>query len=192
MNSVYLCDQSINNDLVINEDQLSNLLLLNESFNLLTPKSKIVIYVGEKWFRIDNLDTNTSLYYNNKYMFTFNDSSLSEQCKDYSTRESPYLYIGLNRVIGDSEIEPGKGLCQAKISFLNCFINPEPDMKINVKEMRYTYGDSESLFWVTPLSYIEQSSDHLACSAQGVIKIKFDPISNKKIARFDLEFGEGK
>lgn len=162
-----MCDQGVNDDLVISQDQISRLLFLNESTSLLNPKAKVVIYIAEKWFRIDNIDKKTSLYYNNKYLFTFNENK-QDQCKEYSNLKSPFLYIGLNRVIADSQLLPGKGLKQAKISFLNCFLNGEPDMKINVKDMRYTYGDGESLFWTSPLNFLEPADDHTPCSAQGL------------------------
>ena len=51
---------------------------------------------------------------------------------------------------------------------INCLINPEPDMKINVKDLRYSYGDGESLFWISPLNYLEPTVEHSACSAQGI------------------------
>lgn len=40
-------------------------------------------------------------------------------------------------------------------------------MKINVKDLRYSYGDGESLFWISPLNYLEPV-EHSACSAQGI------------------------
>ena len=63
------------------------------------------------------------------------------------------------------------------------------------------------------MNYLEPAVDHVACSAQGspfyikliilfnfelknlsllgVVKIKFEPNSPKKIAKFELKFGEG-
>ena len=144
MNSVYLCDQGITEDLALNQEHLSKLLFLNQTDNILSPKSKTIIYVGEKWLRIDSLEKNSSLYYNNNYLFTFTDSTLNE-CKNYPVKSSPYLYIGLNRMIANNQIQSGNGLKNFKISMLNCFVNQEPDMKINIKEMKYTYGDGETL-----------------------------------------------
>lgn len=149
MNSVYLCDQGITEDAALNQDHLSKLLFLNETDKVIDPKSKVIIYIGEKWFRIDSLETNTSLYYNNNYLFTFTENTLDD-CKDYPVKTSPYLYIGLNRVIASSQLNQGKGLSNAKISMLNCFLNQEPDMKIDIKEMRYSYGDAETMVIISP------------------------------------------
>jgi hypothetical protein len=107
MNSVYLCDQGVSDESVLNKEQISRLLFLNETIGMISPKTKLIIYVSEKWFRIDNLEKGTSLYYNNNYLFTFYENNITHSCRETSNGVSPYLYIGLNRVIADNSILPG-------------------------------------------------------------------------------------
>ncbi len=172
MSSVNLCDQDYSpND---SSNEMSRLLFLNESANFLSPKSRLTVYVSEKWFRIDDEAEETSVYYNNDYLFTFdNTKGLSETCEKNSmnkhpyNRLSPYLYIGLNRVIGDFSLAPGSGLCNAEISFLNCYSKYRPDMDINVDEMKYTQNEDDSILWVNPLNYFEPAMEHTKCSGQG-------------------------
>lgn len=193
MSSVNLCDQEYVYDPLVD---ISKILLLNESVAYLNPKSKIIIYVSEKWFRVDSLEKNTSFYYNNDYLFTFHKAALSERCSKHPmnkpplNRLSPYLYIGLNRAIADAKISPGSGLCKVDVSFLDCQMSAQPDSDINVTEMKYKINDNETISWVTELNYLEPAIEHQPCSAQGVLKLKFDPLSNKKVARFDLELGQ--
>jgi hypothetical protein len=199
LSSVNLCDQGVAPDPASPID-LASLLFLNESSGYLTPQSKVVIYVSEKWFRVDNLEKNTSFYYNSDYLFTFRRAQLTERCKSSPyyghsplNRASPFLYIGLNRVIADAQLAPGSGMCSAKISMLNCHMNSQPDLEVNVQGMNYNHADKDNIVWVSPLGYTEPPSpiaDHPACSAQGVVKIVFDRDNYKKIARFDLDFGE--
>lgn len=177
MSSLNLCDQDVVQDGSVD---ISRLLFLNESLSFLNPKSKIVLYISEKWFRVDNLEKNTSFYYNNNYLFTFHKSKLSEKCEKslYNTwpynKISPFLYIGLNRVIADSKLSPGSGLCNAEISFLNCHMNSEPDMEVNVAEMKYNQVDKQNIAWVNPLSYLEPSTmEHAPCSGQGMNFLNF-------------------
>ena len=196
LSSVNLCDQGVAPDPSID---ISSLLYLNESNSFLTPQSKMIIYVSEKWFRVDNLEKKTSFYYNSDYLFTFRKPQLTERCKanpfyDYPlNRPSPYLYIGLNRVIADSKLAAGSGLCGAKISMLNCNLNSEPDLDVNVQEEKFNHIDKDNIVWTHPLGHSEPASpisQHPACSAQGVVKVVFDKNNYKKIARFDLELGE--
>ncbi len=198
LSSVNLCDQGVAPDPNTPID-ISSLLFLNESNGFLTPQSKVIIYVSEKWFRIDNPEKNASFYYNSDYLFTFRRAQLTERCKSspYYThplnRPSPFLYIGLNRVIADVSQAPGSGLCSARISMLNCFMNSQPDLDVNVQGVNYNQVDKENIVWVNPLGHLEpasHTSEHPACSAQGVVKVIFDKSNYKKIARFDLEFGE--
>jgi hypothetical protein len=37
---------------------------------------------------------------------------------------------------------------------------------------------------------MEPTSEHQACSAQGVVRLRFDPLGERKIARFDLDLGK--
>ncbi|CAF0707652.1 unnamed protein product [Brachionus calyciflorus] len=192
MSSENLCDQQVPLDGSVD---LSRLLFLNESLSFINPKSKIAFFISEKWFRVDNLDRNTTLYFNNNYLFNFKKSKLSEKCEKHSLSDlnqaSPYLYIGLNRVILNDKILPGSGLCKAEISFLNCFTNAEPDIDVDVNELKFKLNDSENITWVSPLSYMENSvMEHSPCSGQGVLKLTYDPSNMRRVARFDLEFGE--
>jgi hypothetical protein len=173
MSSVNLCEQVSELDPKLD---LQKLLFLNESTDYLTPQSKIVIYVSEKWFRIDNLEKNKTFYYNSDYLFTFKNPGLSSKCKESAyltqklSRASPFLYIGLNRVIADGSILPGSGLCGAKISFLNCHVNSEPDLDVNVNDVRYKQTDHDNIMWIHQLEYSEPASlvsERPACSAQG-------------------------
>lgn len=174
MSSVNLCDQEFTKE---PQFDIQRLLLLNESQSYINPKSKIIVYISEKWFRVDNLEKKSSFYYNNDYLFTFGrnvNHSLSDKClksnlsKPPYNRRSPYLYLGLNRVIADSKVSPGSGLCQADISFLNCHINNEPDMSIKVDDMTYQSNDkNQTITWVNPLNYLEPSMVHSQCSGQG-------------------------
>lgn len=169
MSSLNLCEQNVDQqDISVD---LSKILLLNESLGFVSPKSKLTIYISEKWFRIDSLEKNASFYYSNDFLFSFRKSKLSEKCENnsfYNHKVSPFLYIGLNRVIADSKLEPGSGLCNADISFLNCFTNSEPDVDVNVAEMKYNIQDSETVAWVNLLSYLEPSTmEHSPCSGQG-------------------------
>ena len=178
MSSVNLCDQEFTKEPQIDT---SRILLLNESRSYINPKSKIIVYISEKWFRIDNLEKRSSFYYNNEYLFTFGRNvTLSETCaknqlnKPPYNRRSPYLYLGLNRVIADAKLSPGAGLCKADISFLNCHMNNEPDMKIDVNEMSYVSNDNnETITWVNPLNYLEPSMVHSQCSGQGFLLLMF-------------------
>ncbi|RNA09284.1 signal CUB and EGF-like domain-containing 1 isoform X1, partial [Brachionus plicatilis] len=192
MSSLSLCDQNAEPNEPID---LSKILLLNKSLSFINPRTKIAIYITDNWFRIDNLDRNTTLYYSNNYLFTFKKSILSNQCeKNYLSQFnhiSPFLYIGLNRAIVDSSLQPGTGLCKAEISFLNCYSNEQPDLEVNVADLKYKLSDSENISWISPLSYLETSvMEHSPCSAQGVLRLKYDPGSMRRVARFDLDFGE--
>lgn len=156
----------------------SSLLFLNESSSVLTPKSKVNIYISEKWFRIDNLERNTSSYYNNDFLFTFHQQNITDRCKEnlkkFSSsydKLSPFLYIGLNRAIVDAKHLPGSGLCSANISYLNCYTNEEPDMDISVANMDFKQNDNESISWVNSLNYLEPSVQHQYCSGQGFYSI---------------------
>jgi hypothetical protein len=175
MSSANLCTQQQSSSSMAPSNaadiNLSQLLFLNESTSFLYPRSKINIYITEKWFRIDDIEQGTTFYYNNEFLFTF---YKSRQSYIYSkmpdcplSKLSPFLYIGLNRVIADASIKPGSGLCSASISFLNCHINSEPEMDINVKEMTYNVGDSETMMWVNPLNYLEPTINHKECSGEG-------------------------
>jgi hypothetical protein len=193
MSSLNLCDQDYVHSSTFN---VSKLLFLNESNRFISAKSKLTVYVAEKWFRIENEDRNEKVYYNNDYLFTFRAQNLSDTClkSEINThpfnRISPYLYIGLNRVIADARLLPGTGLCKANISFLNCFMNEKPDMNIDVNNLEYTASDTKHIDWIYPLAYMEPTSEHQACSAQGVVRLRFDPFGERKIARFDLELGK--
>ncbi len=175
MSSVNLCDQEFTKEPKVEIDRV---LLLNESQSYINPKSKLIVYISEKWFRVDNLEKKSSFYYNNEYLFTFGRNvSLSEKClknplsKPPYNRRSPYLYLGLNRVIADHKVSPGSGLCRADISFLNCHINNEPDMNIKVNDMSYESNDNnETITWVNPLNYLEPSMVHSQCSGQGLFR----------------------
>lgn len=69
MSSVSLCDQGVS--IEDRSMDLSKLLLINQTQSYIYPKTKLVLYVTENWFRVDNLERNTTIYYNNKYLFTF-------------------------------------------------------------------------------------------------------------------------
>ena len=173
MSSLSLCDQGVSID--DRSMDLAKLLVINETQSYIYPKTKIVLYVSEKWFRLDNLERNTSIYYNNKYLFTFSKpSEVSEKCESSSLNEAPYnkpsayLYIGLNRIIADKSLT-GAGLCSAEISFLNCHISPEPDMDIDVAQMDFKQRDRDNIAWSSHLSYQEPSMEHSPCSGQGLI-----------------------
>jgi hypothetical protein len=175
-------------------DEFERLLFLNESSSYVNPKTKLIVYIGEKWFRVDNLERNSSIYYNSEHLFTFGNgsSTLSERCSldSHSMRASPFLYVGLNRAIAEAKLLPGSGLCSANISFLNCHMNADADMNVDVKEMKYIQNDNDSIAWVNSLSYLEPTVEHTPCSGEGVVKLKFNTSGARKVARFDLEFGE--
>ena len=67
----------------------------------------------------------------------------------------------------DFSLAPGSGLCNAEISFLNCYSKYRPDMDINVDEMKYTQNEDDSILWVNPLNYFEPAMEHTKCSGQG-------------------------
>lgn len=174
MSSVNLCDQKVDaGDLV----DATRILFLNETPSYIFPKTKLIVYVAEKWIRVDNLERNTSFYYNNDYLFTFWPEALSENCRHSSfnkpplNRLSPFLYIGLNRAIASdpavAPTAPGSGLCNAEISFLNCFTEAEPDLEVNIAEMDYKQYDKEDIYWVNKLDYLEHAMEHAPCSGQG-------------------------
>lgn len=104
-------------------------------------------------------------------------------------KPSPYLYIGLNRMIADRSLT-GSGLCSAQVSFLNCHAAAQPDLDIDVAQMDFRQKDREHISWINHLSFLEPSMEHSPCSGQGVVKLKFDPNGTKKVARFDLTFGD--
>lgn len=173
MSSVNLCDQEVTYDETVD---VSRILLLNETPSYIYPKTKLILYVAEKWLRVDNLERNTSFYYNNNYLFTFEKSPiLSDNCeksfynKSPYNKSSPFLYIGLNRVIGDKSMV-GSGLCNAEISFLNCYTEPEPDIEVNIAEMDFKQLDKEDIVWLTKLNYLEHAMEHAPCSGQGKIR----------------------
>lgn len=73
MSSLSLCDQGVS--IEDRSMDLSKLLFINETPSFIYPKMKIVLYVAENWFRVDNLERTTNIYYNNKYLFTFSKPS---------------------------------------------------------------------------------------------------------------------
>ena len=191
MSKLNLCDQDTQMSTAAHD--LSKVLLLNETLDFLNPNSKLVVYISDKWFRIVSMERNKSFYYNNNYLFTFAKHNVAnDECnKSELNKASPYLYIGLNRVIASANMRPGSGLCGANISFINCYLNErEPDALIDVKNMMYKLNDNETIQWVQPLAHLESTLEHPACSGQGVLKLKFDSTNRQRVARFDLEFGE--
>lgn len=175
LSSASLCAQGISSP--HSNLDIPSLLFLNESINYITPLSKINIYVAEKWFRVEYADKNaSSFFYNSDYLFTFRNDRNQAKCQanSYSAypmnRTSPFLYIGLNRAIADANLSPGSGLCSVKISMMNCNLHQQPDLDVDIKEIKYTHLDNDNIIWINPLSYTEPSSsvsDHPSCSAQG-------------------------
>lgn len=171
MSSANLCDQGVSMD--DQSIETSKILFLNETPSFILPKTKLVLYITEKWFRVDNAERNLSIYYNNNYLFTFSKATeVSSKCEQSSlnkppyNKPSPYLYIGLNRIIADRS-QTGSGLCNAEISFLNCYTAPEPDLDINVAQMDFKQKDRENIMWLNHLSFLEPSLEHSPCSGQG-------------------------
>ena len=167
MSQLNLCDQEAASML---SADIARALFLNETLSYINPRSKLVVYVSEKWFRVDSVERNTTFYYNNDYLFTFAKHKLSEKCESSHlsslNKASPYLYIGLNRVIADAKQRPGSGLCSANISFLNCHLNSEPDAFVDSKNMKYKIND-DSITWASPLSYLDPTIEHAVCSGEG-------------------------
>jgi hypothetical protein len=161
-------------------------LLYNHTDGFLNAKQKLAIFITNKWIRIDNLETNVSTILKGDEFLRFHLDQSSESC-GYIEQKS-YLYIGLNRAIND-KLQVGKGLCEAKISFINCHSNEEPSIDVDIRSMSFKNNDNESIEWVNELRYLEPTPEHLPCSGEGVLKLKFDPTNSRKIARFDIELG---
>ena len=135
------------------------------------------------------METNTSSIFKGDDLFRFQESVSSESEKKCGYAEwKSYLFIGLNRAINDKK-QVGKGLCQAKISFMNCYSGEEPSIEVDVRGMSFTNNDNDSIEWTNELRYLDPTPDHPPCSGEGVLKLKFDPNGSKKIARFDIELG---
>lgn len=177
-----------------NQPVQSNInLLLNESIGYLYPNQKLIIYIADKWLRIDNLETNMSQTYDGYDLFRFSRLKTAQDCEYggeiLKNSTLNYLYVGFNRAIGDRSLT-GSGVCNAKISFVNCYSNLEPSIDINVKEMSYINNDNQSIHWVHELNYLEPTPEHTPCSGQGVVKLTFEPNGAKKLARLDLQLGD--
>jgi hypothetical protein len=147
---------------------------------------KLALYITDKWIRIDNLETNYTQIFSGEHLFRFHDLP-NDNCGVID--EKAYLYIGLNRAVND-RADVGRGLCEAQVSFLNCYANEEPSMDVDVKSMSYTNNDKSTIEWVNELRYLEPTPEHPACSGEGVLKLKFETNGSKKVARFDFELGD--
>ena len=150
-------------------------------------KQRLVIYISNKWLRIDNMETNLSQVYQGDHLFRFHELSSTNESCGYSEIKS-YLFIGLNRAINDKS-QVGSGLCKAKVSFINCYASDEPSMDIDVRDMKYKNNDNNSIEWVDEIRYLDPTPVHPPCSGEGVLKLKFEPDGTKKIARLDFELG---
>ena len=164
-NSIFLCEQ---NRSLLSYEELSELLFLNETRNVLHHKTKIAVYISEKWLRVDYLANGTSSYFRDDSMFTFEECDETKCTNlDHHKKISKYIYIGLNRVIGDINLSPGSGLKSVNVSFLNCFIDSKPDADIDVKNMNSEINDKSNILWESVLKYSEYSTLHPECSGQG-------------------------
>ena len=102
------------------------------------------------------------------FRFHFDQSSENGNC-GYFERKS-YLYIGLNRAI-DDKLQVGKGLCEAKISFINCYSNEEPNIDVDIRGMSFKNNDNDSIEWINELRYLEPTTEHPPCSGEGVLRL---------------------
>ena len=65
----------------------------------------------------------------------------------------------------------------------------EPALDVNVNNRTFAQVDEENIHWISHLNYLDPNADVRECSAQGVVRLSFDPFGSKRIARLDLAMG---
>jgi hypothetical protein len=167
-------------------DSNSTKTVLDTKDDFLNTNKKVTIYLSGSWIRIENMHTGKStpkIYYDKNILNVF-----ESDCETNSTSHE-YIYIGLNRLLNES-YGFGSGLCSANVSFLSCYSDEDGDMNVNVDHMTYNLKDNETIQWIHELDFFQPGLENLACSGEGVLKVKFDPNGVRKVARFDMKFGD--
>lgn len=104
-------------------------------YNLLESYDNLTIFISDERIEIKN-SRGFHQIYKNEYLYQLNNQNVT--CNCFDTRCYPGvkadndIYFSINRVIGGS-FRPGVGLCQAKISWLQCRANFKNDEILSVE-----------------------------------------------------------
>ncbi|CAF1339759.1 unnamed protein product [Adineta steineri] len=153
--------------------------IYEQSVTLIEPGEDLIIYLSNEWIHIENKQRQQqklTVHFNQTDMFLFNrNSSFSN------------LYIGLNRNINGKQT--GIGLCLANLTFIECTADQQSALDIDVNNKTFVQRDLENINWISHLTYLDPNADVRECTAQGVVRLTFDPSGTRRIARFDLNMG---
>jgi hypothetical protein len=58
-----------------------------------------------------------------------------------------------------------------------------------VNSKTFEQRDKEYIQWISQLSYLDPNADIRDCTAQGVLRLTFDPMGDRQILRLDLTMG---
>ncbi|CAF1233998.1 unnamed protein product [Rotaria sordida] len=153
--------------------------IYEQSVTLLEPGESLSIFISNDWIFIDNEQRKQQTMrvdFNQSNSFLFN---------QYSSVK--YLSIGLNRNINGKQT--GIGLCLANITFIECYTDQQSALDIDVNNKTFEQYDLENITWISHLTYLDPNADIRECTAQGVVRLTFDPYGSRRIARFDLTMG---
>ncbi|CAF2891295.1 unnamed protein product [Rotaria sp. Silwood2] len=175
--SVNVFNQQVSIEYDSDDENITN--IYEQSVTLLEPGESLSIFISNEWISIENKQRkqqNLKVDFNQSNSFLFN---------QYSSVK--HLSIGLNRNINGKQT--GIGLCLANITFIECYTDQQSALDIDVNNKTFEQYDLENITWISHLTYLDPNADIRECTAQGVVRLTFDPYGLRRIARFDLNMG---
>ncbi|CAF0780543.1 unnamed protein product [Rotaria sp. Silwood1] len=175
--SVNVINQQISIEYYSDDENKTN--IHEQSVTLLEPGESLSIFISNEWISIENeqrKQQNLRVDFNQSNSFLFN---------QYSSVK--HLSIGLNRNVNGKQT--GIGLCLTNITFIECYTDQPSALNIDVNNKTFEQYDFENITWISHLTYLDPNADIRECTAQGVIRLTFDPSGLRRIARFDLSMG---
>ncbi|CAF1663773.1 unnamed protein product [Adineta ricciae] len=175
VHSVNIFNQQVSIEYRLNNEQ--HIDISEQSVTLLEPGEDLTIYISNEWIQIEN-----KLRQHPKLTVQFNRTDAL-----FFNPNASHLSVGLNRNINGKQT--GIGLCFANLTFIECFADKESALDIDVNNKTYVQRDLENINWISHLTYLDPNADVRECTAQGVVRLTFDPFGSRRIARFDLSMG---
>lgn len=151
--------------------------LFEQSVTLLEPGEDLIVYLSNEWIHIENKqrqEQKLTIYLNETNFF-------------FSTENRSHLLVGFNRNINGNQT--GIGVCRVNLTFIECIAEQQSALDIDVNNKTFEQRDLENINWISHLTYLDPNDEARECTAQGVIRLTFDPLGVRRIARFDLTMG---